>query len=105
MRRCPSPQHPQTPITLPLANLKPLTNPLANNLHSAYFLFPITATPADPKPVLVLASLTGAGAKVQPLDVTNATALLHLYALGKLVVITQVSRHHRLCRPTSHPTG
>jgi hypothetical protein len=57
----------------------------------AYFLFPVTGTLADPKPVLVCASIAGSGVKVLPLEVVNATALVYLSALGKLVVISQVS--------------
>lgn len=98
-----------TSDTLPFPSTPPNPNQTLNpqqishqHTHSAYFLFPITATPADPKPVLVSASLSGAGAKVLPLDVTNATAILHLYALGKLVVITQVCLRH--CRRTSQLT-
>jgi hypothetical protein len=86
-----APRSPPPPLLPPTPGpLDPCCALCTDSLTSAYFMFPLTGTPADPKPVLVSASISGSGAKVAPLDVANATALIYLRSLAKLVLITQV---------------
>ena len=53
-------------------------------------MFPVTNNLADPKPQLVTAPIVQGQPRALPLNAVNATALLYLHTLGKLVLVTQV---------------